>query len=435
MRTKNRLLGIAAAMGLMLSMSICAGAADYHFERSQGAEYYSATSYESVYGAQYRVGGANAVDYQWPELPYGTTGGTGCMEKVYLPAGTILSGTGDVGGIPSDIWSEEAPASSLWQTAFTDAGTMTRKDGSIGTLAIPSLGIQMRVWEGETNQSMAKGLGHYRSTSGWDGNVGICGHNRGAKYVIGTIKDLKVGDVITFDNRSIVDEQGNFRTMPILADWYEVLREAPETRHLAVVLARYVTGSAAAMGQRNEIDLDNRYIVLDTSGLSDDLLLPGIFWATDVAYDLILGAERELSALIADELWALVGAGPNPLVANFIVEMVKTIRGLGGIAVTSTQGMQDLFSLDGGKYGKGILDSSRIKLIMQMEEQEARLIQGVLNLSEDEVRQITRFRRGEGLLCIGYNHVPIAFHASKREYDAITTSSTDLRRDRGDMGE
>ena len=75
---------------------------------------------------------------------------------------------------------------------------MTRKDGSIGTLAIPSLGIQMRVWEGETNQSMAKGLGHYRSTSGWDGNVGICGHNRGAKYVIGTIKDLKVGDVITY---------------------------------------------------------------------------------------------------------------------------------------------------------------------------------------------------------------------------------------------
>ena len=138
--------------------------------------------------------------------------------------------------------------------------------------------------------------------------------------------------------------------------------------------------------------------------------------------------------MIADELWALVGAGSNPLVANFIVEMVKTIRGLGGIAVTSTQGMQDLFSLDGGKYGKGILDSSRIKLIMQMEEQEARLIQGVLNLSEDEVRKITRFRRGEGLLCIGYNHVPIAFHASKREYDAITTSSTDLRRDRGDNG-
>lgn len=235
---------------------------------------------------------------------------------------------------------------------------------------------------------------------------------------------------ITFDNASIVNEDGSFKEMPIIPDWYAVLNEKPETKHLAVVLARYVTGSAAAMGQRNNIDLNNKYIVLDTSGMPDDLLLPGIFWATDIANDLIMDAGAELSALIADELWSLVGANSNPLAAGFVQEMVKTIRGLGGIAVTSTQGMQDLFGLDGGKYGKGILDSSRIKLVMQMEEQEARLIQGVLNLSEDEVRQITRFRRGEGLLCIGYNHVPIAFYATEREYNAITTSSTDLRRRR-----
>ena len=232
---------------------------------------------------------------------------------------------------------------------------------------------------------------------------------------------------ITFDNDSVLNEDGSFRKMPIIADWYNVLQENAETKHLAVVLARYVTGSASAMGARNDIDLNNKYIVLDTSGMPDDLLLPGIFWATDIANDLIMDAGSDLSALIADELWSLVGANSNPLAAGFVQEMVKTIRGLGGIAVTSTQGMQDLFGLDGGKYGKGILDSSRIKLVMQMEEQEARLIQGVLNLSEDEVRQITRFRRGEGLLCIGYNHVPIAFHATQKEYDAITTSPTDLR--------
>ena len=182
--------------------------------------------------------------------------------------------------------------------------------------------------------------------------------------------------------------------MPVLADWYDVLQESADTRHLAVVLARYVTGSASAMGSRNEIDLDNKYIVIDTSGMPDDLLLPGIFWATDIANDLISGAGGQLSALISDELWSLVGANSNPLAAGYIQEMVKTIRGLGGIAITSTQGMQDLFSLDNGKYGKGILDSSRIKIVMQMEEQEARLIQNVLNLSEEEVRQITRFRRG-----------------------------------------
>ncbi len=239
---------------------------------------------------------------------------------------------------------------------------------------------------------------------------------------------------ITFDNATITGENGQFVEMPILPDWYDVLMESPDTKHLAVMLARYVTGSASAMGQRNHIDLDNKYIVLDTSGMPDDLLLPGIFWATDIANDLIMDAGSDLSALIADELWSLVGANSNPLAAGFVQEMVKTIRGLGGIAITSTQGMQDLFGLDGGKYGKGILDSSRIKLVMQMEEQEARLIQGVLNLSEDEVRQITRFRRGEGLLCIGYNHVPVQFHATEKEYDAITTSPTDLRTKRKEGG-
>ena len=45
----------------------------------------------------------------------------------------------------------------------------------IGTLEIPSLGISMKVWEGESAESMKKGLGHYSSTSAWDGNVGLCG--------------------------------------------------------------------------------------------------------------------------------------------------------------------------------------------------------------------------------------------------------------------
>ena len=241
---------------------------------------------------------------------------------------------------------------------------------------------------------------------------------------------------ITFDNRTIVDETGNFRTMPVIADWHEVLSQNPDTRHLAVVLSRYVTGSAAAMASRNDIDLDNKYIVLDLSGMPDDMIADGTFWATSIAYDLIMNCESDLSALLADELWSLVGATANPQAAGFILEMVKTIRGLGGIAVTSTQGMQDLFGLEGGSYGKGILDASRIELVMQMEEQEARLIQDKLNLSEDEVRQITRFRRGEGLLCIGYNHVPVAFYTTPKEYEAITTSPTDLRRERqGDSDE
>ena len=53
--------------------------------------------------------------------------------------------------------------------------------------------------------------------------------------------------------------------------------------------------------------------------------------------------------------------------------------------------------------------------------------QALKELTEEEVRLITRFRRGEGLLCIGHNHVPISVFVSPKEYEAITTSPTDRR--------
>ena len=61
------------------------------------------------------------------------------------------------------------------------------------------------------------------------------------------------------------------------------------------------------------------------------------------------------------------------------MRMVKLIRSQGGVAGVTSQGMADMMALDGGKYGKGILDSCRIKFIMQMEDQEARLVQNILN--------------------------------------------------------
>jgi len=84
------------------------------------------------------------------------------------------------------------------KTAYTSAADMVRSDGSIGTLKIPSLCINMKVWEGETDSSMAKGIAHYSTTTGWDGNVCVCGHNRGSRYSIGAIKDMEIGDTITY---------------------------------------------------------------------------------------------------------------------------------------------------------------------------------------------------------------------------------------------
>ena len=232
---------------------------------------------------------------------------------------------------------------------------------------------------------------------------------------------------ITFENASLFEEDGKtLKEMPVVKDWYDLLMERPETRRLAVVLTRYVTGSAASMGGRTNVDTDNPYTVIDLTGLPDDLQLAAVYAATGFATDVIVQNGDVGTALLSDELWKLLGANSNPLAADYTMQMVKLIRSQGGIAGVTSQGMADMMALDGGKYGKGILDSCRVKFIMQMEEQEARLVQEKLALTEEETRMITRFRRGEGLLCIGHNHVPIAIHVSPTVYAPIPTSPTDL---------
>lgn len=233
---------------------------------------------------------------------------------------------------------------------------------------------------------------------------------------------------ITFDNASLFEEDGvTIKEMPVIQEWYDILREKQETKHLSVILTRYVSGSAASMGGHTNVDTENPYIVIDLTDIPDDLQLATVYAATGFATDITVQNGDVGTALLSDELWKLLGANSNPLAADYTMRMVKLIRSQGGVAGVTSQGMADMMALDGGKYGKGILDSCRIKFIMQMEEQEARLVQNILNLTEEEVRLITRFRRGEGLLCIGHNHVPISVFVSPKEYEAITTSPTDRR--------
>jgi LPXTG-site transpeptidase (sortase) family protein len=71
-------------------------------------------------------------------------------------------------------------------------------DGSIGTLYVPRAEKNLKVYEGETLENMQKGIGHFVSTSAWDGNVGFAGHNRGAAAYFSFVKNLATGDRLIY---------------------------------------------------------------------------------------------------------------------------------------------------------------------------------------------------------------------------------------------
>ena len=231
---------------------------------------------------------------------------------------------------------------------------------------------------------------------------------------------------ITHDNQSLLDPEkpGAYRKMPILGDLQEVLMRKEECRRMANILNRLVHGSASSFNQTTNVDLNNKYVVLDISELSGDLLL-GMFVALDFVWSKAKEDRTVEKAIFMDEAWKLLAS--NELAGEYLLEIFKTIRAYGGAAVCATQDLADFFALKGGKLGRGILNNSKTKILLNMENAEAGLIREELDLSETEMNSIIHFERGSGLISTTNNNLIVEFRASQLEKDLITTDRRDLK--------
>lgn len=235
---------------------------------------------------------------------------------------------------------------------------------------------------------------------------------------------------ITHDNDSLYLEAKTnplgMKKMPILGDLHKNLLENPLTKRVAIIVSRFVTGSAQSFNQQTNVDLSNKYIVLDLSELKGKLLPVGMMIALDYVWDNVKADRTKKKAIMIDEIWQLVGASSNRQAADFCLTIFKTIRGFGGAAISATQDLSDFFSLEDGKYGRAIINNSKNKIILNLEPDEARYVQEVLKLTKTETRSITRFERGEALVHSNNNKVPVVIKASREEQEMITTDRAEL---------
>lgn len=235
---------------------------------------------------------------------------------------------------------------------------------------------------------------------------------------------------ITHDNDSVYEDRNavppKMKTMPILGDLHEELQKNEMTKRIAVIVSRFVTGSAQSFNQQTNVDLSNKYIVLDLSELKGKLLPVGMMIALDYVWDKIKSDRTKKKAIMIDELWQLIGAGSNRMAAEFCLEIFKVIRGFGGAAISATQDLSDFFGLEDGRYGRAIINNSKNKIILNLEPDEAEFVRDTLKLTKTEIRSITRFERGEALICSNNSKVPVIIKASKEEQEMITTDRAEL---------
>lgn len=109
-----------------------------------------------------------------------------------------------------------------------EAGSLLYADGTLGTLKIPKLGLNVKVYEGENN--LKKGVGHFTDTAVFTGNVAIAGHNRGVNSYFGEIHHLKAGDEITYTTKLGTKKYAVTSVRKINAADFSFLRETQDNR-------------------------------------------------------------------------------------------------------------------------------------------------------------------------------------------------------------
>jgi sortase A len=151
----------------------------------------------------------SAMNVTGPKDPP-TYSGTASSGSGGVLANTSIIGAAAVGsGIETadsaaDAMKSNANGSTNVSVSYSDnnGGLRTQPlfypDGSMGSLQIPKLGVDVKVWDGEGLDNLKIGVGHFSYTSAWDGNVCIAGHNGGSAGYFENIKNLKAGDRIIY---------------------------------------------------------------------------------------------------------------------------------------------------------------------------------------------------------------------------------------------
>ena len=96
---------------------------------------------------------------------------------------------------------------------------------------------------------------------------------------------------ITHDNDSLYVDRScsppKMKTMPIIGDLHKELQENPLTKRIAIIISRVCHRLGAVFNRQTNVDLSNKYIVLDLSELKGKLLPVGMFIALDYVWDTV----------------------------------------------------------------------------------------------------------------------------------------------------
>ena len=202
---------------------------------------------------------------------------------------------------------------------------------------------------------------------------------------------------------------------PTLQDVYQGLLDVGTNlgTHLAAAMEIFVNGSLNLFNHRTNVDLKNRFIVFDLSGLKDNLRITSMLIMMETVKGNIKAnsGKRRWTHLYIDEFHELLGVEQ---VASFILKLWKEIRKISGILCGITQNLSDLLNNDyGGKLQAILSNTEYFALLSQSTLDKNKLMQFLPSISPAMFNFVDNADSGTGLLKMGTVTVPFDMRMSK----------------------
>lgn len=214
----KKLITTALSLCLAASMEVPALALDLTIDAPSGPNYGKPTSVDVVYTADGGAAKNEDVSKNAALIPpsFGSPSAYALNTGEYLTPNlapkAMASAGAYIGGVtitPPTIGAA-APNNGRTVTGTTPyvgigytevTSGLYYSGGYLATLKIPTIGVNVKVYQGTDSTMLAKGAGHFEETSIWNGRVAIAGHNRGANCYFGQLHTLAIGDRITLTTK------------------------------------------------------------------------------------------------------------------------------------------------------------------------------------------------------------------------------------------
>ncbi len=206
------------------------------------------------------------------------------------------------------------------------------------------------------------------------------------------------------------------KAMPLLTDFYEILKNMQGGESLAMRVEKYTQGIYKGfLNQPSNILLKNRLVVFNIRDLEEELRPIAMYLILKYIWNEVrFNIKKRL--ITVDEAWWMMQHEDG---AKFLFSIAKRIRKYYGGLTTITQDISDFLN---SHQGKAIVSNSSIQLLMKQSKSSVDVVADTFYLTDKEKYFLMETQIGEGIFFAGNKRAAIQVVASYNEDKLITTN-------------